>query len=120
MNTNNRSAALSASFNNKKSLYAAYMDCIADHEASLGHSWGLFIASDERYNLGDSLEIRIEITETYEIYMLIGTVIWITPSGSEGGKLPGVGVKFYDEIVYSKVNEYLAGFSGNQADKYTM
>jgi type IV pilus assembly protein PilZ len=71
----------------KDKLYMAYM--------SFPMCGGLFIPTEASFQLGDSVNIQLELLG--QNFLLRGKVIWITPPLAQGGKLSGIGIQFMDE-----------------------
>lgn len=62
---------------------------------------GLFIPTDERYQLGEQVFVLLRLPDGAASVPLAGTVVWITPSGATSGGAwaggaAGIGVQFSD------------------------
>lgn len=57
---------------------------------------GIFIPTDQSYDLGDTVRVMLIIITEPEKFSITGPVVWITPSNVHGNKTPGVGVAFPD------------------------
>ena len=62
---------------------------------------GLFIPTDERYQLGEQVFVLLRLPDDPNSVPLAGTVVWITPSGATSGSAwaagaTGIGVQFGD------------------------
>ena len=71
---------------------------------------GLFIPTTRRYRLGDEVFVMLRLLDDQRKLPLAGKVVWITPEGASGGKLPGVGVQFseHDDVVRQRIDACLA------------
>jgi type IV pilus assembly protein PilZ len=95
---------LSCSFDTQSTLYSAYMPFIK--------GGGLFIRTHHLYQLGLSLSLSVKLIEEPELFIVGGKIVWITPKGAQGNKLPGIGVQFIGEnsrYLCNKIETYLAG-----------
>lgn len=91
-------------FDNQSSLYLAYMPFIK--------GGGLFIRTHHLYQLGVVLSLSVKLMDEHEMYLVDGKIVWITPKGAQGNKLPGIGVQFIGEnsrYLCNKIETYLAG-----------
>lgn len=95
---------INCTFLNESALYAAYMPFIK--------GGGLFIRTNTNYLFGSTVNLLIKLMDEDEIYVVDGKVVWITPKGAQGNKVPGIGVQFIGEnsrYVCNKIETYLAG-----------
>lgn len=91
-------------FDNQASLYSAYMPFIK--------GGGLFIRTHHVYQLGTPVSLSIKLMDEEEPYLVDAKIVWITPKGAQGNKLPGVGVQFQGEnsrYLCNKIETHLAG-----------
>lgn len=91
-------------FDNQLSLYSAYMPFVKNG--------GLFIRTHHLYQLGVLLHLSVKLMDEDEPYAVEGKVVWITPKGAQGSKLPGIGIQFIGEnsrYLANKIETYLAG-----------
>ena len=91
-------------FDNEESLYLAYMPFVK--------GGGLFVRTNQDYQLGDNLNLSVQLMDESDPFTVEGKVIWITPKGAQGGKPCGVGVQFVGENsrnLANKIETYLAG-----------
>lgn len=73
---------------------------------------GLFIPTTKAYELGDQINIKLTLLDDTERYDFTATVVWITPTGAQGNRAPGIGVQFQGEVgtkLNNKIITYLAG-----------
>ena len=108
---NPKSGILSLTIKDKSVLYAAYMPFI--------RGGGLFIPTNKQYQLGEEVFMLLKLMEEPEKIPVAGKVIWLTPKGSQGNKVTGMGVQFTGEesMAKDKVETYLAG--ALQSDRLT-
>jgi len=95
---------LNCVFSSETALYLSYMPYIK--------SGGLFIRTMDAYELGDSVQLSIQLLSDADPYLIEGKVVWVTPRGAQGNKLAGIGVQFLGEdsrILCNKIETYLAG-----------
>ncbi len=106
---------LSLSIRDKSSLYASYMPYIKNG--------GLFIPTSKIYKLGDEVFMLLTIMESKDKLPVAGTVVWITPKGAQGTKVPGIGVRFSDldkGATQNKIETELSGAVGSERQTHTM
>lgn len=108
---NPKSGILSLTIKDKSVLYAAYMPFI--------QGGGLFIPTNKQYQLGEEVFMLLKLMEEPEKITVAGKVIWLTPKGSQGNKVTGIGVQFTGEesMAKDKIETYLAG--ALQSDRLT-
>ncbi|WP_131794715.1 PilZ domain-containing protein [Fluoribacter gormanii] len=95
---------ISCSFINESALYMAYMPFVK--------GGGLFIRTNSNYEFGSIVKLLVKLMDEDEPYVVDGKVVWITPKGAQGNKVPGVGVQFIGEnsrYLCNKIETYLAG-----------
>lgn len=107
-----RPGILSVTIKDKAVLYCAYMPFV--------RFGGLFIPTTKTFELGDEVFMLLNLMEETEKLPVTGKVVWITPKGSQGNRITGVGIQF-NEVegipVRNKIETYLAG--GLQSDRPT-
>ncbi len=99
-----RLGILSLTIRDKSGLYASYMPFIKNG--------GLFIPTNKSYKLGDEVFILLTLADSKDKLPVAGKVAWITPKGSQGSKIAGIGVQFSDldkGATKSKIENQLAG-----------
>jgi type IV pilus assembly protein PilZ len=64
----------------------------------------------------------LKLMEEPEKIPVAGKVIWVTPKGSQGNKVAGIGVQFTgeDSMAKDKVETYLAGALSSDRLTHTM
>ncbi len=110
-----RQSILSLSIKDKSALYAAYMPFITNG--------GLFIPTNKQYKLGDEVFMLLTLLDEKEKLPVAGTIVWITPTGSQGNRAAGVGVQFSDQNngqAQKKIETYLAGALKSDRPTHTM
>ncbi len=106
---------LSLAIKDKSSLYTAYMPFIKNG--------GLFIPTNKKYKLGDEVFMLLTLMEEKEKLPVAGKIVWITPTGSQGNRLAGIGVQFSDRDngqIRNKIEGYLAGALKSDRQTHTM
>lgn len=109
-----KSGILSLTIKDKPVLYAGYMPFI--------QGGGLFIATGKQYQLGDEVFMLLKLMDEPEKIPVAGKVIWITPKGSQGNKVAGIGVQFIgdDATAKNKMETFLAGALSSDRPTNTM
>lgn len=106
---------LSLTIKDKAVLYATYMPMIKQG--------GLFIPTTRSYKLGDEVQMILNLMDESEKLAVLGKVVWLTPSGAQGNRAPGIGVQFQGEDgvkVRNKIETYLAGALQSDRPTHTM
>ncbi len=73
---------------------------------------GLFIRTNHTFQFGAIVNLSIQFMDESELNLIDGKIIWITPKGAQGNKVPGIGVQFIGEnsrYLCNKIETYLAG-----------
>ena len=110
-----RQGILSLTIRDKSSLYAAYMPFVKNG--------GLFIPTGRTYRLGDEVFMLLTLTDSKEKLPVAGRVVWITPSGAQGGRSAGIGVQFSEldnGATRNKIENQLAGALKSERQTHTM
>lgn len=106
---------LTLSIRDKNALYQAYMNFIKNG--------GLFVPTQRDYKLGDDVFMLISLLDEGEKLPVAGRIVWITPKGAQGGRLPGIGVQFSDQDngkVRSRIETALAGMLKSDRPTHTL
>ena len=106
---------LSLAIKDKSSLYTAYMPFVKNG--------GLFIPTNKKYKLGDEVFMLLTLMDEKEKLPVAGKIVWITPTGSQGNRLAGIGVQFSDQDngqIRNKIEGYLAGALKSDRQTHTM
>jgi len=80
---------LTLTIKDKSALYLAYMPFV--------RNGGLFIPTTHAYKLGDEVFMLLNLMDEATKIPVAGTVIWLTPRGAQGKRMPGIGVQFSDQ-----------------------
>ncbi len=81
-----RPGVLSLSIKEKSALFAAYMPFIK--------GGGLFIPTNKSYKMGEEVFMLLTLMDDPAKLPVSGKVVWVTPDGSHGGRIQGIGVQF--------------------------
>lgn len=106
---------LSLAIKDKSSLYTAYMPFI--------RNGGLFIPTNKKYKLGEEVFMLLTLMDEKEKLPVAGKIVWITPTGSQGNRLAGIGVQFSEQDngqIRNKIEGYLAGALKSDRQTHTM
>ena len=111
-----RQGILYLAIKDKAALHAAYMSFL--------RGGGLFVQTTKRYQIGDEVFLLLTLFDDKERLPVAGKVVWITPSGAQGGRSAGIGVQFADtpeaEMVKSKIETQIAGIIDSDKPTATM
>ncbi len=97
----------------RQTLYSAYMPFI--------QGGGLFIPTDKQYQLGDSILVFLNLSDSGERIPVPGRVIWVTPANAQAKRRQGVGIQFMGrgaDAVQKKLEAYLGGML--ESDQQTL
>jgi len=75
-------SVLAVSIKDKGALSAGYMPFI--------NNGGLFVPTSKQYTLGDQVFILLKMLGAKKRFPVTGQVVWMTPAGAQGNKVPGV------------------------------
>jgi type IV pilus assembly protein PilZ len=106
---------LSLAIKDKWSLYAAYMPFVKNG--------GLFIPTTKPYKIGDEVFMLLTLMEDKDRLPVAGKVVWVTPQGAQGNRIPGIGVQFSDQDngqTRNKIEGLLAGALKTDRPTHTM
>ena len=106
---------LSLAIKDKSSLYTAYMPFVKNG--------GLFIPTNKNYNLGDEVFMLLTLMDEKEKIPVAGKIVWVTPPGSQGNRIAGIGGQFSDQdngTVRNKIETYLAGALKSDRQTHTL
>jgi len=93
-NTQTRSSVMvevGIEFRNTQQLYGSYMPFIKNG--------ALFFISQKSVEIGQSITASVQLPDDLEPTIFTGTVVWINPMGSHGGRPIGFGVAFADDQI---------------------
>ena len=106
---------LNITVKDKAQLYAAYMPFVKNG--------GLFIGTQREFTLGDKVFVLLTLWQNPEKIPIAGKVVWVTPVGSQGNRIAGIGVQFSDQdngAIRNKIETYLAGALKSDRPTHTM
>lgn len=83
-----RPSVLSLTIRDKSALFSAYMPFLKNG--------GLFIPTNKRYELGDEVFMLLTLLAERDKLSVAGTVVWVTPVGSQSNRTAGIGIQFKD------------------------
>ncbi len=110
-----RQSILSLAIKDKAALYSAYMSYVING--------GLFIPTDKNYKLGDEVFMLLTLLEEKDKIPVAGKIVWITPSGSQGNRVIGVGVQFGEQDkgqTRNSIEMHLAGLLNTERPTHTL
>lgn len=111
-----RQGILTLSIKDKGALYNAYMPFLKNG--------GIFVPTNKQYQLGDEVFILVNLMNEQERIPIAGKVVWITPPGSQGNRVAGIGVQFNDnadgEAARGKIETHLAAMQNVDRPTNTM
>ncbi len=83
---------------------------------------GLFVRTSESFELGDEIELDVQLPDSLENSTVKGNVCWLTPIGAQNGTPPGVGVSFVEdkENVKAQIEKSIARFLSSSDPTLTM
>jgi len=87
--SNRQQRVLSFGIKDKHALYAAFMPFI--------RNGGLFIPTDKQYRISDEILLLLRLMDGPERTPIVGKVVWLTPQGTEGNRVVGIGIQFSDQ-----------------------
>lgn len=99
----------------KAALYAAYMPFIKNG--------GLFIPTTRPHKLGDEVFALVTLIDKDERLPIAGKVIWVTPQGAQGKRVPGIGIQFSSQDggnTQKKIEALLAGTINSEKPTHTL
>ena len=106
--------ALSLTIPDVSTLLSAYMPFL-DHG-------GIFIPTDTPYALGQHVFLLLTLPGESERLSITGNVVWVSPEGVSGRRMPGIGLHFsqQDYPVRDRIETLLAGQLDNAAPSFTL
>lgn len=107
---------LSVTMDDVAVLHAAYMPFVS--------GGGIFVPTTPRHALGDEVFLLLGLPGDPNRIPVAGRVVWITPEGARGGKVPGIGVRFddRDDVVRKRIDDILtaAALEFDESETYTL
>lgn len=111
-----KASVLSLNINSKSALYAAYMPFLK--------RGGLFVPTSRSYALGDEIFMLLTLMDEPSRLPVAGSVVWVTPDGSQGNKTQGIGVQFSSDesgqLVRQKIESVLGGHLSSSRGTHTL
>ncbi|SDG05812.1 type IV pilus assembly protein PilZ [Onishia taeanensis] len=106
--------ALSLTIQDLPTLLSAYMPSL--------QRGGIFVPTRERYTLDQEVLLLLTLPGDEERYPVTGQVVWVSPPGVTGRRVPGIGLHFRDEDqgVRNHIETLLAGQLDKGAPTYTL
>jgi type IV pilus assembly protein PilZ len=98
-------AEFSLHITNKKELHMRFMPFVKGS--------GMFVHTDQQFNLGDFLRLRLKLLDMAEDFEVLGQVVWINPKHAQGNSPEGVGIQFINQasrVVQDKIKNTLADY----------
>jgi type IV pilus assembly protein PilZ len=111
-----RPDVLSLNIREKSALYAAYMPTLK--------GGGIFIPTNKNYRIGDEVYMLLSLLGDPNKLPVAGRVVWITPAGTQGNKVQGIGVQFNNDesgaAARIKIESLLGGHLNSSRPTHTM
>ena len=106
--------ALSLTIQDLPTLLSAYMPSL--------ERGGIFVPTREHYMLDQEVLLLLTLPGDEERYPVTGQVVWVSPPGVTGRRVPGIGLHFRDEDqgVRNHIETLLAGQLDKGAPTYTL
>lgn len=106
--------ALSLTIRDTQTLLSAYMPTL--------ERGGIFVPTQERYALGQEVFVLLTLPEESERLPVTGQVVWVSPPGVSGRRVPGIGIHFGadDQPVRDRIENQLAGQLDRGTPTYTL
>lgn len=99
-----RPGVMSLSIREKSALFAAYMPFIK--------GGGLFIPTNKAYKVGEEVFMLLTLMDDPVKIPVSGKVVWLTPPGTHGNRVQGVGVQFAANESGKAARNKIEGFLG--------
>ncbi|MBE0363203.1 type IV pilus assembly protein PilZ [Pseudoalteromonas ulvae UL12] len=83
---------------------------------------GLFVRTNMQYEMGQPMALRVTLPDALEEDVVTGSVVWMTPQGSQNANPPGIGIGFIDDKhqLRDKIERLLASMLNSSDATYTM
>ena len=112
---NHRPGILELVLKDKMALYASAMPFI--------QNGGLFIPTSKKYKMGEEIYLLLSLFDSTEKIAITGTVCWITPTGAQGNRTPGIGIQFNSDdgpVIKNKIDHFLKGTEHTDRPTHTL
>lgn len=110
-----RPTVLSLTIKDKSALYAAYMPFLK--------GGGLFVPTNKEYRLSEEVFMLLRLPGDTEQIPIAGQVVWITPTGAQGNRIAGIGIRFGDKDsgnARTRIESILGGYLKSERPTHTM
>lgn len=106
--------ALSLTIRDTQTLLSAYMPTL--------ERGGIFVPTQERYALGQEVSVLLTLPDESERLPVTGQVVWVSPPGVSGQRVPGIGIHFGAEVrvVRDRIEKRLVGLLDKGTPTYTL
>lgn len=106
--------AMSLAIRDTQTLLSAYMPSL--------ERGGIFVPTQERYLLGQEVFLLLTLPDESERLPVTGNVVWLSPPGVSGRRVPGIGIQFSagDQAVRDRIENHLAGQLDKGTSTYTL
>jgi type IV pilus assembly protein PilZ len=85
---------------------------------------GLFIPTNKQYKMGEEVFMLLTLMDDPAKLPVSGKVVWVTPAGSHGSRIQGVGVQFAHnesgKAAQNKIEGLLGGSLKSTRSTHTM
>lgn len=105
---------LTLTLKDEQALLAAYMPLL--------DQGGIFVPTSDRYELGRSVDLQLTLPGETLHRLLTGEVVWVSPEGVTGQRVPGVGLHFShaDQDLREHIETLLADQPSENVPNYTL
>jgi len=113
--TDTRKGIISFTITDRGALYSSYLPFV--------QNGGLFVPTTRAYALGDTVFLLLGLMNDVSLLAVSGTVVWVTPTGAQGNKAAGIGVRFTDEdggATRTAIEQHLGGTLQGERPTQTM
>ncbi|BCB08265.1 type 4 fimbrial biogenesis protein PilZ [Vreelandella venusta] len=106
--------ALSLTISDRPTLLSAYMPFL--------DRGGIFVPTKALYRLGQQVYLLLTLPGESEPLAISGHVVWVSPEGVSGQRMPGIGVHFcqQDYSVRDRIETLLAGQLDKAPPSFTL
>lgn len=115
MTAETRKGIISFSITDRGALYSSYMSHV--------QNGGVFVPTARHYGMGDRVFMLLKLMGDTSVTPIEGTVVWVTPVGAQGNKVPGIGVQFMEQdngATQRSIEQHLAALLDSDRPTQTM
>lgn len=115
MTEETRKGIISFSITDRGALYSSYMSFV--------QNGGVFVPTARNYELGDKVFMLLKLMDDHSLVPVNASVVWVTPAGAQGNKVPGIGVQFAEDdrgATKSSIEQHLAASIQGERPTQTM